>query len=233
MRTTTAARFLAVSLAVLLATMTSSVGRAYQEPKSPPADGPQVAGPQSPPTRPTMPETNTASQTPDAVTQPPAESAGTSPQVPRQYGPAQQTYSSAWPYVGQMPSGRSTHGGTGGSVLASPTGRAGASRYPTSMGLGGGRSSFTSQAAAGAMLGSRTPSSRASVSAKPFSGYSPRPSVSPYMNLFRGDNDYGRVDNYSTLVRPKLQQQQQNRQTQWTFARSGRTPPTRERNCGN
>jgi hypothetical protein len=49
---------------------------------------------------------------------------------------------------------------------------------------------------------------------KPFSSYSPAPTVSPYLNLFRddfgGDDDF----NYNTLVRPMLQQQQFNQQMQ-------------------
>jgi hypothetical protein len=49
---------------------------------------------------------------------------------------------------------------------------------------------------------------------KPFSSYSPQPTVSPYLNLFRvdlnGNNDF----NYSTLVQPQLQQQRLNQQIQ-------------------
>ena len=49
---------------------------------------------------------------------------------------------------------------------------------------------------------------------KPFANTSSRPTVSPYLNLFRedlgGTNDF----NYHTLVRPQLQQQQVNRQVQ-------------------
>jgi hypothetical protein len=48
---------------------------------------------------------------------------------------------------------------------------------------------------------------------KPFAGYrSVYSGVSPYMNLFRNDTGNGIVDNYSTLVRPALQQQDMNRQ---------------------
>lgn len=49
---------------------------------------------------------------------------------------------------------------------------------------------------------------------KPFSSYTPQPTVSPYLNLFRvdlnGNNDF----NYSTLVQPQLQQQRLNQQIQ-------------------
>ncbi|MEM6328645.1 MAG: hypothetical protein AAF790_00195 [Planctomycetota bacterium] len=49
---------------------------------------------------------------------------------------------------------------------------------------------------------------------RPFSNLNRRPSISPYLNLFRGDNNFtGSNDdlNYQTLVRPQLQQQQFNR----------------------
>jgi hypothetical protein len=49
---------------------------------------------------------------------------------------------------------------------------------------------------------------------KPFSNYSPAPTVSPYMNLFREDLDGNSDFNYQTLVRPLLQQQQFNQQLQ-------------------
>ncbi len=35
------------------------------------------------------------------------------------------------------------------------------------------------------------------------------------MNLFRDDNYYTGIDNYNLLVKPRLQQRQMNRQTQW------------------
>ncbi|HEY4760187.1 MAG TPA: hypothetical protein VIH42_06375 [Thermoguttaceae bacterium] len=47
---------------------------------------------------------------------------------------------------------------------------------------------------------------------KPFSGYrQPTSGVSPYMNLFRS-NGLGTIDNYSTLVRPELEQGRMNQQ---------------------
>ncbi len=48
---------------------------------------------------------------------------------------------------------------------------------------------------------------------KPFSNYRPAPTVSPYMNLFRGDS--GDFD-YQTLVQPMLRQQELNRRQQRT-----------------
>jgi hypothetical protein len=49
---------------------------------------------------------------------------------------------------------------------------------------------------------------------KPFSGFSPSPTTSPYLNLFREDFGGNSDLNYNTLVRPQLQQQQFNQQVQ-------------------
>jgi len=49
---------------------------------------------------------------------------------------------------------------------------------------------------------------------KPFAGYTPTPTVSPYLNLFRTDLRGDNAFNYSTLVQPLLQQQQTNQQLQ-------------------
>ncbi len=48
---------------------------------------------------------------------------------------------------------------------------------------------------------------------KPFSNYTPPPTVSPYLNLFRDDFRNGPLPNYQALVRP-LQQQQETNQNQ-------------------
>ncbi|HJQ81654.1 MAG TPA: hypothetical protein VJ828_16950 [Lacipirellulaceae bacterium] len=53
-----------------------------------------------------------------------------------------------------------------------------------------------------------------SPASKPFSGYTPSPTVSPYLNLFREDLDGTSDFNYQTLVRPMLQQQQINQQVE-------------------
>ena len=48
---------------------------------------------------------------------------------------------------------------------------------------------------------------------KAFTNYQPPSSgVSPYMNLFRTGTNNGTIDNYTTLVRPALQQQTANQQ---------------------
>jgi hypothetical protein len=50
---------------------------------------------------------------------------------------------------------------------------------------------------------------------RPFSGISRRPTVSPYMNLFReGFNTNQDALNYQTLVRPQIRQQRVNEQVQ-------------------
>ena len=49
------------------------------------------------------------------------------------------------------------------------------------------------------------------MTAKPYSGYAQSNTTSsPYMNLFRGGTNNGTVDNYSTLVRPDLDQKRAN-----------------------
>jgi hypothetical protein len=53
-----------------------------------------------------------------------------------------------------------------------------------------------------------------SVAGKPFQSFSPAPTVSPYLNLFREDREGGGDLNYNTLVRPMLQQQQFNQDVQ-------------------
>lgn len=47
---------------------------------------------------------------------------------------------------------------------------------------------------------------------KPFSNFSQGPTVSPYLNLFRVDQNGFQGFNYSTLVEPELRQQQMNQQ---------------------
>ena len=57
---------------------------------------------------------------------------------------------------------------------------------------------------------------------KPFTGFSQGPAVSPYLNLFRVDQNGFQGFNYSTLVAPELQQQQfqqQQRQQNMTTTR--------------
>lgn len=58
------------------------------------------------------------------------------------------------------------------------------------------------------------PPAPTAVADKPFSGYTPPPAYSPYMNLFRNDNNRGQINNYYSLVRPIQEQQQVNSQTQ-------------------
>ncbi len=56
------------------------------------------------------------------------------------------------------------------------------------------------------------PSSNGLAASRPFSGYKPAPAVSPWLNLYRTDNAGGTIDNYNTVVKPYLDQMQQNQQ---------------------
>ncbi len=47
---------------------------------------------------------------------------------------------------------------------------------------------------------------------KPFSGYRQTSGISPYMNIFRSGTDNGTIDNYTTLVKPQLDQHYLNQQ---------------------
>ncbi len=57
-----------------------------------------------------------------------------------------------------------------------------------------------------AAMASRMPRPSSALPTKPYSNYSPPPVLSPYMNLFRNDSDFGRVNNYYSLVKPQLDQ---------------------------
>jgi hypothetical protein len=71
------------------------------------------------------------------------------------------------------------------------------------------------QSTRGTASGPRLPfGSGGSSSAKPFTSFSPEPTVSPYLNLFREDFEGNSDLNYNTLVRPQLQQQAVNQQVQ-------------------
>ena len=61
---------------------------------------------------------------------------------------------------------------------------------------------------------------------KPFSNYQPRPTVSPYLNLFRTD---GSDFDYQTLVQPMLRQQEINQRQQQTNLRQIQTNSLQQR----
>jgi hypothetical protein len=78
-------------------------------------------------------------------------------------------------------------------------------------GFGGGNAPSNMPSMSGGArigLGVNTSSS----GSKPFSSYTTAPTVSPYLNLFRNDLNGQSDFNYSTLVKPQLQQQQLNQQ---------------------
>jgi hypothetical protein len=75
-------------------------------------------------------------------------------------------------------------------------------------GIGGGTVNNPQRPRIGLGVGTSSPAG------KPFSGYTPAPTISPYLNLFRDDLDGSSDFNYQTLVRPMLQQQQFNQQVE-------------------
>jgi len=93
---------------------------------------------------------------------------------------------------------------------------------PTTSRMGSSDSGFrpTSHSTLGAMgqlRGAQMPTGTASFMTPPsampdkaFSGYRPPSGVSPYMNLFRRGDDLGTIDNYTSLVRPELEQRYMN-----------------------
>jgi len=105
--------------------------------------------------------------------------------------------------------------GLGGGISPSPNlGGAGAYSMP-----GRGRPSYRRYGSPHAPTRERSdsytyrkPAASASTASpvKPFTDYRRPPGTSAYMGLFRNNTGGGVVDNYSTLVRPRLQQQQRN-----------------------
>ncbi len=69
--------------------------------------------------------------------------------------------------------------------------------------------------------------------AKPFANYVRPSPISPYMNLFRTDTAGGTIDNYSTLVKPLLQQQRMNRTVARNRGRLNAMEPSLLRNERN
>lgn len=57
---------------------------------------------------------------------------------------------------------------------------------------------------------------------KPFTNLYRTPTISPYLNLTRDDNDPGGLPNYFALVRPQLQQQEVNMRQQHSLDRLNR-----------
>ena len=78
--------------------------------------------------------------------------------------------------------------------------------------------SFAVPQSTGALgLQGRPPSAPSAVGGKPFGNYTPPPTISPYMNLYR--EGVTGIDNYNALVRPVIEQQQRNQQTQRELSR--------------
>jgi hypothetical protein len=92
--------------------------------------------------------------------------------------------------------------------------------FPTSPTAGGGASHgyvpFSGQHGArpygAAGFGTRTSAYPSTVTSgeRPFANYRLPQPVSPYMNMYRAGTDNGTIDNYTTLVRPQLEQNSYN-----------------------
>ncbi len=72
-------------------------------------------------------------------------------------------------------------------------------------------SSLTPSPRSAASFGGGTVGSIGGPGSKPFANFSPSPTVSPYMNLFRTDLGGNDDLNFQTLVQPQLRQQEFNR----------------------
>jgi hypothetical protein len=87
---------------------------------------------------------------------------------------------------------------------------------PTAASPSGGPGTGNGAAAAGGVTPMRPPASfgltgqNAPVQDKPFTNYKPSSAVSPWMNLYRSGTNNGTQDNYTSLVRPELDQQNTN-----------------------
>ena len=190
-------------------------------------------GTASPPTGGTLEQMPGASQSEEPVARETAAPSG----PPTPTGASRET--------SPVPPGRpaTAPGGFGSaSVLRPPTRRdrrsaQGLPLPPTAYGTAGRYLSSDAGAATGsvATIGagpSRWPSA---LSAKPFAGFTPTSPISPYMNLFRTDTDFGTIDNYNTRVRPLLEQQRLNQRTGnriRTLQLQGRTRGTQIRQLG-
>lgn len=112
-------------------------------------------------------------------------------------------------YGGYGYSGGST-GGVGGHGSPAPVSPfeagvpAGATQGPQASTIGGAPSSM-----------------QPAVSQKPFSDFSPRPIISPYMELYRTRtvDDFVGINRYYTYVRPRIEQEQRNREVRRQFRR--------------
>ena len=83
--------------------------------------------------------------------------------------------------------------------------------------------------ATGELDGPRRPTSLPSAAGqKPFSGYEPPPTLSPYMNLYR--DPVGGIDNYNALVRPVIEERRRAQSVQHELNRLRRAASVQGRN---
>jgi hypothetical protein len=130
------------------------------------------------------------------------------------YGPSSGTTEPSAPTSGFPLSG--ARDGQGSSMWRSPTARSERRAAPGSWSYHGAAPAGLNQNRAGQPLSGSAalmmPQNAAPAPAiKAFAGYRPTSGVSPYMNLFRRDS-LGTIDNYTTLVRPQLEQRFMNQQ---------------------
>lgn len=119
-------------------------------------------------------------------------------------------------------------GGPG--LMAPPTSNPSASAGAASMDPGMGRyASFAVPQAMGELGPSGGPSALgAATKEKPFANYTPPRAISPYINLYR--EPASGVDNYNAFVRPIIEQQQLNVQTQYEVSKLQRTSRAQSQN---
>jgi hypothetical protein len=95
---------------------------------------------------------------------------------------------------------------TSRSIGSAAAGLAATPRYAVSPGSSG------TYATSGYATSASASAAPQSLPEKPFSAYRSMPGVSPYLNLFRNDTSLGTIDNYTTIVRPELEQRYFNQQ---------------------
>ncbi len=129
--------------------------------------------------------------------------------------------------TGMMAPGMMAPGGMQGpsptNLLAPPTSNPSASAGAASMDPAMGRyASFAVPQAMGELGTAGKPSALgAATKDKPFANYTPPRAISPYINLYR--DPAGGVDNYNAYVRPIIEQQELNVQTQYEVSKLQRT----------
>ena len=120
-------------------------------------------------------------------------------------------------------------GGMGMNPLAPPTSNPQASGGAANMDPSFGRyASFAVPQAMGQVGAGKPQSVQAATREKPFANYTPPRAISPYQNLYR--EPMSGVDNYNAFVKPIMEQQRLNVQTQYEVSKLQRTSRAQGRN---